>query len=136
MSVSSWWIVIRTPADVLAWEIGNPAPDVKADLVMRARALARFPAEDGWAYRPELGYDLALTEEPHHKLGAEIRPAKQLSDVDVAALEAYAAGYAQAQHAEQVKAAETMLSSLAPAVVDELLARRRSIPAVTPKGVR
>lgn len=131
MSRLNWWIVVRTPDGISAWEIGDPGPDTVTDLVMRARALTGFPHGDGWAMNPVRDWDLALTEEPHPDLGARLRPLDELTGLSAGVLEPYVAQAAQVAREQRLADASAVLAGLADEDLDELIARRqnRSAPA-------
>lgn len=140
MSRLSWWIVIRTPAGVSAWEIGDPDPDERAELVMRARALVGFPAGDEWAFEPAPAggrrpYDIALSEVPHANVGATIRPMPELTAVPRGTVTAYQESCASLHRQARIRDVELLLAGLDDASVDELIARRRPSMAA-PKAVR
>lgn len=122
----TWWLIVKTPAGVSGWDVGDPDGDRKTDLVERAKTLTDFPAGDAWVH--ERDHDIQLTPgEPHPTLLGDmaVRLISELDAVTAEALAGWRSDDTRLRLEAQVTAAESVLAELPDEVVDALLARLR-----------
>jgi hypothetical protein len=116
------WVIVKTPAGVWAWHLGDVTDDERADLIDAARASVGFPANDNWPL--EAGYDLQVTfYEPHPTLLAQATVGGDLRKVPRKKVDAHKAARAEWQRTFRVESMLNLLRQLDADELDELKSR-------------
>lgn len=97
--VTDEWLILHSPDASWVWRFGQPGDEERNHLIGAARVLTGFPAHDDWISDGS-GWSLTLTDgEPHHSLMARATVNADLSVVDTAAMNTYAAELKAAREA-------------------------------------
>lgn len=105
----TWWLTIHTADGVHCWPVGDPSPDERADLVIRARQAVGL-APDDVATTPVM----FAQGEPHPQLLSRAKVHKQV-DLQNAArtdVDTYAAAHVAAAQQRQVDAVHAAVKDL------------------------
>jgi hypothetical protein len=118
--MNNWWLVIQAPSGRYAWSLGDPDPDSRDDLVVRAKALLDMPGGDEWVSKPHLGWHCLLapgeTElpqgKPHPAVGAVVRDVAELRALPVAKVHAWRDADTTARAQARIDGARAMFNEL------------------------
>lgn len=108
--MSAWWLTIRIAGTIRCWDLGDPDPAAREDLIFRAQILAGVPHD----HDPLLGLVTFAPGEPHPRTlaAATVHTVDELRQIPRADVDAYRAAVTTAARTAHVRDAKRVLDAL------------------------